>query len=194
MTRHKRRTSFVVLGLLLSAGASHAQVAALGKGWLLNGGAIVTSATGRCDLRRAIPSGPRGSPPPGGQVTPILQTDPTFVHFLPNQSYTIRGAITSSRRDTPSFGDGFDSSEGQAPSATSGRATCLRGASGTSGPASRPPSRSGNHGDDLVLASSTAPDRSVIDDIRITDAQRSAGGIGERGRAGARSRTRWVFR
>ena len=84
----RRALGIGALLLVLAAWPAHAQVASLGKGWLLDSGGRITSAPGEViSGRNSIRAS--GTSPVGGQVTAFLGTDPTFVRFLPNQSYTM---------------------------------------------------------------------------------------------------------
>ena len=168
MTRYKRRISFGVFGLLLSAAASaHAQVASLGKGWLLDSGGSITSAPGEViSGRNSIRAS--GTSPVGGLVTFFLETDSTFVRLPPNQSYTMAFSYRIITADGGGFGYGFQSEEGKGVR-DFGPDAVLRGASGSSGTVSTP-FRLNNHGDYHVMFSIDGRGSIVIDDIRITDA------------------------
>jgi hypothetical protein len=168
MTRYERRISFGLLGLLLSAGASHAQVASLGKGWLLDGGASITSAPGDViSGENSITASGTGS---AGQAHFILRTDPTFVHFAPSQSYTMTWSYHIITAADGGFGYGFQSPEGNGVG-DFGPDAVLRAASGTSGTASTTFTLN-NHGDYLAFFSINGTGSIVVDDIRITDANR----------------------
>src|SRR5690349_4577498 len=65
---------------------ARAQVASLGKGWVLDVGGSITSAPGEVVSGR---SSIKGSYSGRDQYTTILQSDPTFIRFQPNATYTI---------------------------------------------------------------------------------------------------------
>jgi FG-GAP-like repeat/Viral BACON domain len=156
-----------VLLLLLAAWPAHAQVASLGKGWRLDSGGSVTSApaeviSGKNSIRAS------GISPVGGQVTPFLGTDPTFVRFLPNQSYTMTFSYRIITADGGSFGYGFESGEGNGVG-DFGPGNVFRGVSGSSGNITAT-FRLNNHGDYRVGFGIDGTGSIVIDDVRITDA------------------------
>src|SRR4051812_4448598 len=77
-----------VLLLLLAVSTAHAQVASLGKGWLLDSGGSITSAPGDViSGRNSVEA--LGTSAVGGLATYFLATDPTFVRLAANQSYTM---------------------------------------------------------------------------------------------------------
>ena len=167
MTRYKKHISFGVAGLLLFAATSaYSQVASLGKGWLLDRGGSITSAPGEViSGRNSVKAS--GTSPVGGQVTPFLGTDPTFVRFLPNQSYTMAFSYRIITADGGGFGYGFESSEGIGVG-DFGTSSVLRGAPGSSGTVSTT-FRLNNHGDFRFFFAIDGRGSIVIDDIRITD-------------------------
>ena len=163
------RMTWTALGVswlfLLAALPAQAQVSALGKGWLLDSGGSVTSAPGEViSGRNSIRAS--GTSPVGGQVTPFLQTDPTFVRFSRNQSYTIAFSYRIITADGSGFGYAFQSPEA---GLELGLDAVLRGASGSSGTVTTT-FRLNNHGDYRFRFSIYGRGSIVIDDVRITDA------------------------
>ena len=72
--------------LLIRALPANAQPVSLGKGWLLGTAGAVTTApeevlAGHASIKGALA---------GGNGPFFLHTDPSHVHFAPNQTYTIR--------------------------------------------------------------------------------------------------------
>src|SRR5262249_641705 len=76
-----------VLSVLFLASTANAQCASLGKGWIVAGSGSITSAPGE------VISGRNSIKAVGVSVYPLvsyfLQSDPTYVRLLRNQSYTI---------------------------------------------------------------------------------------------------------
>src|SRR5207253_1094727 len=110
--RYTKHMPLGVAGLLLFAGTSaHTQIASLGKGWLLDTAGSVTSApgeviTGRNSVKASWTSGDPGI----AQV--FLATDPNFVRFAPNQTYTMTFSYRIITASDGGFGYGFQSGEG----------------------------------------------------------------------------------
>ena len=151
--------------LLLAASPAQAQVASLGKGWLLDVGGSITSSPGEV-ISGSNSIKASGTGPVGGIATFFLGTDPTFVRFLPSQSYTMAFSYRIITTDGGGFGYAFQSSEG---GLELGLDAVLRGASGSSGTVTTT-FRLNNHGDYRVRFSIDGRGSIVIDDVRITDA------------------------
>ena len=114
-----RSLGFVIL-FGLGAWPAYAQVSSLGKGWLLDSAGSITSASGEViSGRNSI----KASGTSQGASLFFLQTDPTFVRFLPNQSYTMTWSYRIIAASDGGFAYGFESSEGAA-SSISDRMTC----------------------------------------------------------------------
>src|SRR3981081_1893895 len=72
--------------LLLAAFPAHAQVSVLGRGFLLDSaGSLPSTPAEVISGKNSI----KGSYSGSNSFTTFLVTDPTFIHFAPNQSYTI---------------------------------------------------------------------------------------------------------
>lgn len=158
--------SIVIAGVLsLAMHAAPAQVAALGKGWLLDTAGAITSApaeviTGKGSIKGAY----FGT----SSFTPFLSSDPLRVRFLPNQTYT----VTASYRILVAASGGFDFAI-NSPTANGagifGPGTVIRGAAGASGVATLTGSLS-NYSDYHLSFGIVGTGAIVIDDLRITDA------------------------
>jgi hypothetical protein len=87
--RRPTRWTFLIVSwlfLLAAAAPARAQVATLGKGWLLNSGGSITSTPAEViSGRNSI----KGSNSSVTRFVSFLVTDTTFVQFAPGQSYTI---------------------------------------------------------------------------------------------------------
>ncbi len=146
--------------ILLAVSPAQAQVASLGKGWLLDSGGSITSAAGE------VISG-RNSIKASGTSHQFLESDPTFVRFAPNQSYTMTWSYRIIAASDNGFGYGFESSDGQGVG-DFGPGGLLRGASGSSGTVTTA-FRLNNHADYRASFSIGGTGSIVIDDIRIAD-------------------------
>src|SRR5262245_33732449 len=86
MTTLRRSTSCLTGLFLLMATAADAQIATLGKGWFLDPvGSITSSPSEVISGKNSI----KGSYSGTVMYTSLLISDPTFVKFTPNQTYTI---------------------------------------------------------------------------------------------------------
>src|SRR5688572_20015186 len=151
--------------LILCAIPASAQVATVGKGWLLPAGGSITSAPGEViSGRNSIKA--TGTSPTGTFVFP-LQTDPTIVRFLANASYTMTWSYRIITASTGGFSYGFASSEGERV-LDFGPGALLRGEAGSSGTATTTFTLR-NYGDYRVHFDINGTGSIVIDDIRITD-------------------------
>jgi hypothetical protein len=152
--------------VLLRASPAHAQIASLGKGWILDGGGSITSAPGE------VISGKNSITAIGVSVYPLasyfLQSDPTYIRFLPNQSYTMTWSYRIVTASEGGFGYGFQSREGNGVG-DFGPDAVLRGAAGSSGTVSTTLTLR-NHPDYHLFFSIGGAGSIVIDDVRITDA------------------------
>src|SRR2546425_5432577 len=92
--------------LVLGVSPAHAQVASLGKGWFLDSAGSLTSVPAEViSGRNSIKGSSSNSDPNLGAS--FLRTDPTFIQFAPNQSYTITVSYRIIRAGTGEFGVGF---------------------------------------------------------------------------------------
>jgi hypothetical protein len=160
----------VVVGLigtliLCSTRPAYAQVASVGKGWLLPAGGSITSAPGE------VISGKNSIKITGSTngtfVFPLL-TDPTIVRFVASRSYTMTWSYRIITASAGGFSYGFASSEGERV-LDFGPGALLRGEAGASGTASATFTLH-NYGDYRVQFAIDGIGSIVIDDIRITDA------------------------
>ena len=123
--------SCVITALLpLAAAPAHAQVAALGKGWLLDGAGSITSAPAEVvSGRNSI----KGSYSGSNRFTGILISDPTFIQFAPNQRYTITVSYRIITAGSAGFSFGFFSAKAASagPFVNTGSINGPSGASGT---------------------------------------------------------------
>ncbi len=110
MTAAKTWRSFALGGiLLLAAWPAHAQVSSLGKGWLLDSAGSITSTpaeviSGRNSIKGSY------SGPDSEFVKPFLNTNPTFIQFTPNETYTITLSYRIITAGSRGFQFGFSSS------------------------------------------------------------------------------------
>ena len=164
----KSRGRWASLGLswlfLLAAWPAHAQVAVLGRGWLLDSAGSITSTQAEVIAGR---NSIKGSYFGSDSFTPFLDTDPTFIQFAPNQTYTITANYRIIVAGSSGFSLGFFSStESSArnfvPSAT------ITGGSGVSGTVNVT-STLLNYADYEVQFEIVGSGAIAIDDIRITD-------------------------
>lgn len=147
------------------ASPASAQVAALGKGWLLDSAGSVTSASAEVIAGR---SSVKASGTSSGTSLVFLQTDPAFVRFLPSQSYTMTWSYRIITASDAGFEYGFTSSEGNAVG-DFGPSNVLRGASGSSGTVTTTFTLR-NRGDYRIVFALAGTGAIVVDDIRITGA------------------------
>ena len=150
--------------LLLVVCPAYAQIAALGKGWLLDSAGSITSASGEViSGKNSIKGSYQGSNP----FTPFLSSDPTFVQFAPNQTYTIAVRYRILTAGPAGFPFGFfSSSGGVAGQVPSGNITGVAGESGTAVVTTTLP----NYSDYEVQFKIGQSGTIVIDDISVTDA------------------------
>lgn len=162
------RTAWISLGLsgllLLSALPAHAQVAALGKGWLLGPIARITSASEEVISGRNSIKGSGGS----GQSQSFLISDPYAIPLAPNQSYTISFAYRIITAAPGGFEYGFYSITGVDKARDFGPSALVFGSSGSSGTVTN---TFGLHNwpDYQVAFRIGGPGSIVIDDIRVTN-------------------------
>src|SRR5262245_57870635 len=153
---------------VMTAAPAHAQVASLGKGWLLGPTGSVTSAPGEIiSGRNSIKGSGDGSS--GSLFQSLLVTDPSVVQFTPNQSYTITFAYRIITSSSSGFEYGFSSSTGIGGARDFGPSRNINGSSGSSGTVTTTFSLH-NWPDYQVNFAFPGTGAIVIDDIRITDA------------------------
>jgi hypothetical protein len=146
---------------------AHAEVATLGKGWLLDSAGSITSAAGEViSGRNSIKGSYTGAD--SGHVQFFLNTVPAFIPFTPNQTYTITLNYRIIAAAANGFGFGFTSSTANAqgvflPSSP------IRGATGATGTATLT-ANIGPYSDVRATFSVGSPGAIVVDDIQITDA------------------------
>lgn len=163
MRRHRGRWLGLCIGLLLCAPAAQAQVAALGKGWLLDAAGSITSLPSEVVSGRGSIKGSYSGP---STHTAFLQTDPLFVRFAPNQTcvVTLRYRIL-----VPASGS-FDFAI-NSPTANNaglfGPGASIKGAAGATGTATLTGTLL-NYPDYHLSVGVAGTGAIVIDDIRIT--------------------------
>jgi len=109
----KRTVSFAAKCFLLLVGCSaYAQIAALGKGWLLDSAGSITSVPSEVISGKNSIKG-SASGVDSGTYSSFLVTDPTFLQFAPNGTYTITFSYRILTASSASFQFGFFSSSAQ---------------------------------------------------------------------------------
>jgi uncharacterized protein (TIGR03437 family) len=167
MTAAKSWISFVLSALLLFAVCpAHAQVAVLGKGWLLDSAGSITSTPSE------VISGNNSivgsfSGPDSGMVQPFLWTNPTLIQFVPNATYTITFSYRILTAGSAGFGFGFNSSSAQSQGVFL-PTSVITGAAGASGTATLTASL-GPYSDIRVEFDVGGTGAIAVDDIRITN-------------------------
>lgn len=147
--------------VLFAALTAHAQIASLGKGWLLNAPGSITSTPGQ------VISGNNsimGSYSGLGTYSQFLQTDPNFIQFAANQQYT----ITLSYRIITAGSNGFSFGFFTPSDNTSGYSNNITGTAGTSGTATLVATLK-NYPDYLAGFDINGTGTIVIDNIQITN-------------------------
>lgn len=164
-TLHGQWLSFAVAcQLLLASSAADAQVAATGKGWLLDAAGSVTSAPSEViSGRGSIKGSYFGSSP----FTSFLHSDPLYVRFAPSQTYTVTASYRILAEASGSFDFAINS-----PTANSvgifGPGTTIRGPAGATGIATLTGTLQ-NYSDYRISFAVVGTGAVVLDDIRITD-------------------------
>ncbi len=152
----------VFASLLLSAAPARAQVASLGKGWLLDVAGSITSApdeviSGRNSIKGAYS---------GTNINnAVLFTDPGFIQLAPNQTYT----VTISYRILATASRGFEFGFYTASNPKAGNSRTFNGPPGVSGIDSLRFTL-GNFPNYVVGVKIPNTGTFVVDDIRVTDA------------------------
>jgi len=163
----KKALSFAAKGfLLLAVCPACAQIAVLGKGWLLDSAGSITSApseviSGKNSIKGSL------SGPDTGISQGFLWTNPTFIQFAPNQTYTITCSYRILSAGSAGFQFGFFSSSAQSQRVFL-PTSVINGATGTSGTAVLT-SNLGPYSDIQVGFKVSGTGSIVVDDIRITD-------------------------
>ncbi len=172
MIAYKKSVSLVAKGLLLLAVCpAYAQIAVLGKGWLLDSAGSITSAlseviSGKNSIKGSF------SGPDSGMVHFFLWTNPTFIQFQPNKTYTITLSYRILTPGSAGFQFGFFSSSAQSHGMFL-PTSVINGSPGTSGTATQT-SNLGPYSDVQAGFSVGGTGAIAVDDIGITD---SAGSL-----------------
>jgi len=150
--------------LALIASRAEAQVASLGKGWLLGPIGSITSASAEVVSGRSSIKG-------SGDAQSFLISDPHAIPFTPEQSYTLTFTYRIITALPNGFEYGFTSSTGIGTARDFGPSTLLFGSAGSSGTVSKTFTLH-NWPDYQVTFMPNSPGSGsiVIDDIRITNA------------------------
>ena len=119
--------------LLLAVCPAYAQIATLGRGWLLDSAGSITSVpseviSGKNSVKGSL------SGPDSGMVHFFLRTDRTFIQFAPNQTFTITLSYRILTAGSAGFQFGFFSSSAQSHAAFL-PTSVINGSAGTSGTA-----------------------------------------------------------
>lgn len=158
---------FVIASLLW--GAAHgvqAQVATTGKGWLLDSAGSITSVPSEVISGSSSIKGEYfGTSPYGAN---FLFSDPLFVRFAPNQTYTVTASYRIVVAASASFELTFNSPTANG-AGVFGPGTSIRGTAGTSGIATLTGTLQ-NYADYHLSFGIYGTGAIVIDDIRVTDA------------------------
>ena len=164
MTRIPRWLPGAFVILFLTAAPAHAQVAALGKGWLLDGFGNLTSAPGEVISGNASVKGASSSSTP---FNAFLETDADYVHFAANETYTISATYRIISSGPEGFNFGFFSGKGSAERRFVSTGD-IRGGAGATGTATQTFNLL-NYDDYQVGFYVLGPGSIVLDDIRVTD-------------------------
>src|SRR5262245_34676209 len=162
----RRPFRIAVLFLLVAARLAHGQAASLGKGWLLDSAGRITSVPAEVVSGGNSIKGSSSDPNPS-QARWFLETDPGYVRFAPNQTYTITLTYRIITAAPGGFQLGFESPTGNGVGSF-GPSTVIRGPDGSSGTATFT-STLGNFPDYHASFSMGGPGAIVLDDIRITN-------------------------
>ena len=150
--------------VLLTAATARAQVASLGKGWLLDVAGSITSAPAEVISGSNSVKGSYGG---ANTFTPFLLSDPTFIQFTPNHTYTITFSYRILTAGTSGFSVAFETATGDVTQ-DYGPGTIFNGSSGTSGTETfRAALKS--YSDYQVGFRIVGTGTIVVDDIRVTD-------------------------
>jgi len=169
---HKRSLSLAAMGFLFLAGCpAYAQVAALGKGWLLDSAGSITSAVNEVISGNNSVKG-SFSGPDSGIYNTFLVTDTTYIQFAPNGTYTITFSYRILTASSSGFQFGFFSSTANSQGSYQ-PTSVVKGATGTSSTATLT-GKLGSYSDVLVQFKVIGSGAIAVDDIRITD---SAGNL-----------------
>src|SRR5579872_5411398 len=152
--------------LLLTVCPAYAQIAVLGKGWLLDSAGSITSApseviSGKNSIKGSF------SGTDSGFAHSFLWTNPNFIQFVPNATYTITFSYRILTAGSAGFQFGFFSSNAQSQGvflATS----VINNAAGTSSTATLT-SNIGAYSDVQVGFKVSGTGTIAVDDIRITN-------------------------
>ncbi len=152
--------------LLLALNPAYAQIAVLGKGWLLDSAGSITSAPSEViSGKNSIKGSFTGSD--SGISQPFLWTNPTFIQFAPNQTYTITFSYRILKASSAGFQFGFFSSSAQSHGIFL-PTSVVNGATGASGMATLT-SNLESYSDVQVAFKLSGTGAIAVDDIRITD-------------------------
>ena len=161
---YRRVAIFVFVALSILERRADAQVAVLGKGWLLDAAGRITSnqsevITGRNSIK--------GTYSGSGSFTPVLLTDPAFVRFAGGQSYTVTLNYRILAQGSSDFEFGFFSRTGSGEGRFV-RTGSIRGATGAAGTETLSARLEAypDYGFSLKIVGTGAIS---VDDIRITD-------------------------